>query len=48
MAYTTVQRYYEQSTDIEALKRSKAEELKKVVDSVHSQITDFMAATRTG
>ncbi len=43
MAYTTLERYYDQSRDVEALKRSKAEELKKIIDSVHSLITDFQA-----
>jgi len=43
MAYATVERYYDQSRDVEALKSAKAEELKKIVDSVHSLISDFYA-----
>ena len=36
MAYTTAERFHAQSMDIESLKLQKADQLKKIVDSVHS------------
>jgi methyl-accepting chemotaxis protein len=41
MAYSTVEGFYNQSKDIEYLKRSRTQELAKVIDAVHSQVTDF-------
>ena len=38
MAWTTAERSYAQSQDIESLKRQKAAELKKIVDSIHSMV----------
>ncbi|MBG0777952.1 MAG: cache domain-containing protein [Desulfovibrionaceae bacterium] len=41
MAYSTLQRYYDQSQDIEALKRSQAETLRNVVDAVVNQASAY-------
>ena len=38
MAWTTAERSYAQSQDIESLKHQKAAELKKIVDSIHSMV----------
>lgn len=46
MAHTTIERFYDQSKDIEALKRSKAAELKKVVDTAHSLLANHLAANQ--
>lgn len=44
MAWTTVEGYHAQSQDIESLKQKKAEELKKIVESTHSLVTNHYKA----
>jgi len=46
MAYTTAEKFYDQSKDIDSLKRKKAEQLKMIVDSVHSMITNHYDALK--
>ncbi len=41
MAYTTVEAYHRQSLDIQRLQAIKAQELKRIVDSAGSLITDY-------
>jgi len=41
MAYTTVERFHEQSLDVESLKQAKAEQLRMIVDSTHSLVTQY-------
>ncbi|MBU1612443.1 MAG: cache domain-containing protein, partial [Proteobacteria bacterium] len=41
MAYSTVDRYYNQSLDEEALKAGKSRELAMIVDGIHHQISTF-------
>ncbi len=41
LAYSVVKSYYDRSKDIEALKKSEAEKLKKIVDTVTAQVEDI-------
>ena len=41
VAYTTVQRFYDESRNVEKLKQRKREELKKVLDAVYTQALNF-------
>ncbi|MGE4297476.1 MAG: methyl-accepting chemotaxis protein [Desulfovibrionaceae bacterium] len=44
MADSTLQRFYNQSQDMAALKQAKADQLKKIIDAVHHQLTSYYAA----
>ncbi|NJB67733.1 methyl-accepting chemotaxis protein [Desulfobaculum xiamenense] len=46
LAYTTVNRFHDQSMDIEGLKRDKARELRKIVDTAHSLLTEEYHANK--
>ena len=41
VAYTTVQRFYDESRNVEKLKQRKRDELKKVLDAVYTQALNF-------
>ena len=41
VAYTTVQRFYDESRNLEKLKERKRDELKKVLDAVYTQALNF-------
>ena len=40
-SYSILQRYYDQSQDIESLKKSKAQDLKRVIDALSSQVRAY-------
>ncbi len=42
LAESTVNSYYEKSTNIAALKKDKAEDIKRVIDACYTQITSFI------
>ena len=46
MATGTIESYYKRSQDMEALKRAKLEDLKRVVDTVYGQVEDYYARNR--
>ncbi len=46
LSYNVIQSYYDRSQDIEQLKELKYNELKKVVDTVYSQVEAFYQANR--
>ncbi|MBU1001870.1 MAG: cache domain-containing protein [Proteobacteria bacterium] len=41
MASTMAEKFYDQSMDVESLKQQKAQELKMIIDSTHSLVTNY-------
>ncbi|MEF2230860.1 MAG: methyl-accepting chemotaxis protein [Pseudodesulfovibrio sp.] len=47
MASGTIESYYERSRDVEALKRAKLDDLRRVVDAVYGQVAAYFEAHRS-